>query len=144
MRFEAMRTPDTPYRRIRYAHLTGHRAPRPVRGIGRDALCSLLNDLSDGRLRNRWSSSRPWSIFQQALDSKLEKTITPQRNGARRNFHLRSNLFVLKPICRQKHYATAQHNPSRRRTAPCMTCQHRSEEHTSELQSPMYLVCRLL
>src|ERR1017187_85875 len=23
-------------------------------------------------------------------------------------------------------------------------CQHRSEEHTSELQSPMYLVCRLL
>src|SRR5437762_6777269 len=24
------------------------------------------------------------------------------------------------------------------------TCCHRSEEHTSELQSPMYLVCRLL
>src|SRR5437879_10325365 len=28
---------------------------------------------------------------------------------------------------------------------PCSTTEHeRSEEHTSELQSPMYLVCRLL
>src|SRR5437762_7607666 len=26
----------------------------------------------------------------------------------------------------------------------CLTCPSRSEEHTSELQSPMYLVCRLL
>src|SRR5437879_11164013 len=31
--------------------------------------------------------------------------------------------------------------PSRRRSSPCSS---RSEEHTSELQSPMYLVCRLL
>src|SRR5437764_4950787 len=28
--------------------------------------------------------------------------------------------------------------------APVATWKHRSEEHTSELQSPMYLVCRLL
>src|SRR5436189_3282977 len=27
---------------------------------------------------------------------------------------------------------------------PCATSASRSEEHTSELQSPMYLVCRLL
>src|SRR5437879_7925961 len=27
---------------------------------------------------------------------------------------------------------------------PDVHCQSRSEEHTSELQSPMYLVCRLL
>src|SRR5437879_10341155 len=29
-------------------------------------------------------------------------------------------------------------------TAVCFTVGQRSEEHTSELQSPMYLVCRLL
>src|SRR5437762_1227121 len=28
--------------------------------------------------------------------------------------------------------------------SPCHNHYHRSEEHTSELQSPMYLVCRLL
>src|SRR5437764_5880414 len=28
--------------------------------------------------------------------------------------------------------------------AACPACARRSEEHTSELQSPMYLVCRLL
>src|SRR5437763_13272251 len=28
--------------------------------------------------------------------------------------------------------------------APPCRAEHRSEEHTSELQSPMYLVCRLL
>src|SRR5437764_10762231 len=28
--------------------------------------------------------------------------------------------------------------------APVWAARHRSEEHTSELQSPMYLVCRLL
>src|SRR5437764_7903744 len=30
------------------------------------------------------------------------------------------------------------------RTRPCTDILERSEEHTSELQSPMYLVCRLL
>src|SRR5437879_11418446 len=31
-----------------------------------------------------------------------------------------------------------------RSRSPRARCQSRSEEHTSELQSPMYLVCRLL
>src|ERR1017187_10905284 len=31
-----------------------------------------------------------------------------------------------------------------RRNPPCAHAGYRSEEHTSELQSPMYLVCRLL
>src|SRR5437762_11390676 len=31
-----------------------------------------------------------------------------------------------------------------RRMVPARRAQERSEEHTSELQSPMYLVCRLL
>src|SRR5436189_5665004 len=34
--------------------------------------------------------------------------------------------------------------PSARRASPSELTRPRSEEHTSELQSPMYLVCRLL
>src|SRR5437762_10739643 len=34
--------------------------------------------------------------------------------------------------------------PPYRPCRPCGESAHRSEEHTSELQSPMYLVCRLL
>src|SRR2546425_8236142 len=34
--------------------------------------------------------------------------------------------------------------PASDRGAPCRACQDRSEEHTSELQSLAYLVCRLL
>src|SRR5437764_13997955 len=33
---------------------------------------------------------------------------------------------------------------SRFRSGACIRSEARSEEHTSELQSPMYLVCRLL
>src|SRR3712207_7954167 len=33
---------------------------------------------------------------------------------------------------------------TRRRVRPCGRCSGRSEEHTSELQSRQYLVCRLL
>src|SRR5437763_15775986 len=39
-------------------------------------------------------------------------------------------------------YCVATRSSSTSRTAPVAMC--RSEEHTSELQSPMYLVCRLL
>src|SRR5437879_7942935 len=35
-------------------------------------------------------------------------------------------------------------NPRASRTVPFVSKAIRSEEHTSELQSPMYLVCRLL
>src|SRR5437763_7265619 len=34
--------------------------------------------------------------------------------------------------------------PTISRSARALACHGRSEEHTSELQSPMYLVCRLL
>src|SRR5437763_14326813 len=39
-------------------------------------------------------------------------------------------------------YCFDNEGPAHRQTRPC-ECR-RSEEHTSELQSPMYLVCRLL
>src|SRR5215216_7338389 len=47
-------------------------------------------------------------------------------------------------------YTTLFRSPSRWSCAPrgtgrsCSTCRRRSEEHTSELQSPDHLVCRLL
>src|SRR5438445_9203607 len=37
-----------------------------------------------------------------------------------------------------------RHSPRRRRPAHASTLARRSEEHTSELQSRQYLVCRLL
>src|SRR5437762_10678279 len=37
-----------------------------------------------------------------------------------------------------------RHHDSRRRALAALGRRRRSEEHTSELQSPMYLVCRLL
>src|SRR5437763_10605990 len=43
----------------------------------------------------------------------------------------------------RKRRADASHDLTRDITG-IRTCRARSEEHTSELQSPMYLVCRLL
>src|SRR5437762_10352497 len=41
-------------------------------------------------------------------------------------------------------YAPRCSHPPQPADTPGGRCEHRSEEHTSELQSPMYLVCRLL
>src|ERR1017187_10930824 len=53
----------------------------------------------------------------------------------------RSTLFPYTTLFRSRHplleFMTATNHPD-------MTIFPRSEEHTSELQSPMYLVCRLL
>src|SRR5437763_11178916 len=54
-----------------------------------------------------------------------------------------STLFPYTTLFRSPQYAAALLScPSRRLC--CAGCEYRSEEHTSELQSPMYLVCRLL
>src|SRR5208337_5387414 len=55
----------------------------------------------------------------------------------------RSTLFPYTTLFRSSSSATS--GASRRSRRPC-GCRRRtrSEEHTSELQSPMYLVCRLL
>src|SRR5436189_1605699 len=56
----------------------------------------------------------------------------------------RSTLFPYTTLFRSKITGV---RPSRRITSsfkPCTCWRSRSEEHTSELQSPMYLVCRLL
>src|SRR5437764_2874446 len=58
----------------------------------------------------------------------------------------RSTLFPYTTLFRSRcRSATpARRTPARRRAAPSPRPPSRSEEHTSELQSPMYLVCRLL
>src|ERR1017187_10852512 len=53
----------------------------------------------------------------------------------------RSTLFPYTTLFRSN---VADHAPDSRTHPAAHRRAHRSEEHTSELQSPMYLVCRLL
>src|ERR1017187_5357111 len=46
VRLQSMPTPDSSYAGAGNAHLTRHPAARPMRGVGRLALCRLLDDLS--------------------------------------------------------------------------------------------------
>src|SRR5437762_6947272 len=55
----------------------------------------------------------------------------------------RSSLFPYTTLFRSS-AAAPQRGDRRRRQRGRLPVQRRSEEHTSELQSPMYLVCRLL
>src|SRR5437763_16644321 len=57
----------------------------------------------------------------------------------------RSTLFPYTTLFRSPHAGNGSPAPSRRRACTASRRRRtRSEEHTSELQSPMYLVCRLL
>src|SRR6476469_10096352 len=61
----------------------------------------------------------------------------------------RSTLFPYTTLFRSLPQTSARHHRERARRAdrpgaPAPRHRLRSEEHTSELQSPMYLVCRLL
>src|SRR5437879_7059827 len=55
----------------------------------------------------------------------------------------RSTLFPYTTLFRSSSSLRGRCNPRRCRTGS-RSDRRRSEEHTSELQSPMYLVCRLL
>src|SRR5258708_31316863 len=60
----------------------------------------------------------------------------------------RSTLFPYTTLFRSTTFPSAPNRSSPRCSACCRRCwtssRHRSEEHTSELQSPDHLVCRLL
>src|SRR5437764_4656241 len=56
----------------------------------------------------------------------------------------RSTLFPYTTLFRSAGPARGLPVPQERRALAVRPAQLRSEEHTSELQSPMYLVCRLL
>src|ERR1017187_10514592 len=55
----------------------------------------------------------------------------------------RSTLFPYTTLFRSRPVWSSTRNRGVKRAASCFQL-NRSEEHTSELQSPMYLVCRLL
>src|SRR5665213_1447154 len=116
MWLEAVGPPDASDRRVRYAHFAGHRAARPVRGVDRAALRGLLNHLGDHGRRNRRGPSGPRSIFQQARNAQLEKTLAPTGYRARSCVHLSCNLFVLKPVRGQQNDSAALSNTNRSRT----------------------------
>jgi hypothetical protein len=111
MRLETVSTPDASDRRVRYAHLAGHGAPRPVRGVNRAALRRLLDHLGDHRCWNRRSSSWSWRILEQAWHAKLEKALAPSIHDAWRNLHLLRYFEVLKPSGSQQHNTTAHEDP---------------------------------
>src|SRR5205807_6719417 len=84
----------------------------------------------------------PLHSFPTRRSSDLSATLRPARPV--RPAHLpedssaaRARSYTARPTCRR--------NPSpHRRARRCSGCRPRSEEHTSELQSPCNLVCRLL
>src|ERR1700676_1331249 len=123
MRLEAVGPPYAPDRGVRYAHRAGHRAARPVRGVGRAALRGLLDHLGDHCGGNRRCPSGPRSILHQARNAQLEKAIAPSGNGARSRLHLSRNLFVLKPVGGQQHDPAAQCNSNWSRTTTSLLLQ---------------------
>src|ERR1039457_7358842 len=56
----------------------------------------------------------------------------------------RSTLFPYTTLFRSIHPGRPEHFVPGHARQACRLCRHRSEEHTSELQSPCNLVCRLL
>src|ERR1017187_1506089 len=56
----------------------------------------------------------------------------------------RSTLFPYTTLFRSVRSGTTRHTVAVAQDQPTEGGRYRSEEHTSELQSPMYLVCRLL
>src|SRR2546422_8498996 len=56
----------------------------------------------------------------------------------------RSTLFPYTTLFRSHALPVALHLAAHEHGTACQACQARSEEHTSELQSRLHLVCRLL
>src|SRR5437879_11530082 len=78
----------------------------------------------------------PYTTLFRSTGEGLRKTERSDRPG-----------FVVAP--NEEHDTAQQHGSWQHEPGPEKRCQmhglaQRSEEHTSELQSPMYLVCRLL
>src|ERR1017187_2254370 len=87
----------------------------------------------------------PFELFQQTVEA-LDLGITLEASRVDRNGISATKVDVIvdgqKDLPREEFWAQEE------RQGPEHThahgADHRSEEHTSELQSPMYLVCRLL
>src|SRR5437762_7903641 len=67
---------------------------------------------------------------------------TPPTNLYTLSLHDALPICACDPICPRSPHSARSPGDGRNRSR--FRCADRSEEHTSELQSPMYLVCRLL
>src|SRR5437763_4059161 len=87
---------------------------------------------------NRNQKLRRFRKLPRALVHRALSFEVPARSARRALFPTRRRFF-------QTIQGKAQPQATNRRCVTAQTIVHlRSEEHTSELQSPMYLVCRLL
>src|SRR2546426_6649849 len=79
-------------------------------------------------------------VRKQELDRALERVERLQKENERLRQRIRKLEQELEAARRREHRSAAPYSRGRRKEKP----QRRSEEHTSELQSPCNLVCRLL
>src|SRR5437764_10450899 len=97
-------------------------------------------------------TKRRWKADSTASTRGLPRDMHPTSVPVARECLANEGLIVRKPNSGSARHRWARENSKHRRTATrqrgfCRSSLEqdpRSEEHTSELQSPMYLVCRLL
>src|SRR5256885_5024295 len=94
-----------------------------------------------------FSSRRRHTRLQGDWSSDVCSSDLADRARAHRDLHLvRGTVLRVRqlPAARERNVASGRHRADRRPLAAVGCGQVRSEEHTSELQSPCNLVCRLL
>src|SRR5437762_8007001 len=98
--------------------------------------CATFVRISIHRSENRWLQAIPKECRKGARIALIPATADRSISG--------SPAVICKKLPGRPHHAQLFRTGSgRHRAEPTRHC-FRSEEHTSELQSPMYLVCRLL
>src|SRR3712207_7086259 len=90
------------------------------------------------RARALWPSHKP--VGSPAATASTKPAVT-RKSDATRSFKSRP---VLSSSTKPRATATGEGKADSGKTPAAESAAHRSEEHTSELQSRQYLVCRLL
>ena len=107
MRFDLMALPDPIDSGFAHAMFLGHRATTPMRGPGRLAPQSALDDSRHLCHRIGWFSSTTRSDFPQAVGALLTEARPPKRDGLEIDLQVFSNLLVLASVARRQNDATA-------------------------------------
>src|SRR5437879_9821752 len=103
----------------------------------------------DNPVDHRMSRTGPSLVDQLfALDNRIRYVAILDRNQRLKESRMRSNVPSLTPEAYDRKFMSSVPplvlDALQQLEAQCGQLKQRSEEHTSELQSPMYLVCRLL
>ena len=77
MRLQAGLGPDALHAGVADAHLLGHRAHAPVRGVRRPFVRGLGDDLEAHRIGERRRARGPGLVAQQAIDAFSDETLLP-------------------------------------------------------------------